>query len=30
MEHSFMPDGFPESMSIEEFRDLIAYLENLK
>jgi putative membrane-bound dehydrogenase-like protein len=30
MEHSLMPDGLPQSMSIEEFRDLIAYLEHLK
>ncbi len=30
MEHSLMPEGLPQSMAIEEFRDLIAYLESLK
>jgi putative heme-binding domain-containing protein len=30
MEHSLMPEGLPQSMAIEEFRDLIAFLESLK
>lgn len=27
---SLMPDGLVEAMSVEDFRDLLAYLENLK
>jgi len=30
MERSLMPDGLPQSMAAEEFRDLIAYLSSLK
>lgn len=30
MELSLMPEGFPEAMAVEEFRDLIAYLHSLK
>ena len=30
MERSLMPDGLPQSMAVEEFRDLIAYLSSLK
>jgi putative heme-binding domain-containing protein len=30
METSLMPDGLPEGMAMEEFRDLVAYLESLR
>ena len=30
MDISFMPTGLPDGMAIEEFRDLLAYLESLK
>ena len=30
MSVSLMPAGLPNSMAIEEFRDLLAYLESLK
>ncbi len=30
MEYSLMPEGLPQTMAIEEFRDLVAYLETLK
>jgi len=30
MEQSLMPDGLHQTMAIEEFRDLIAFLESLK
>ena len=30
MESSVMPDGIPQAMALEEFRDLVAYLESLR
>ena len=30
MEHSLMPEGFPQTMAVEEFRDLIEFLHSLK
>ena len=30
LELSLMPEGFPQAMAVEEFRDLIAYLHSLK
>ncbi|MHC4997164.1 MAG: hypothetical protein ACYTGQ_19160, partial [Planctomycetota bacterium] len=30
MTHSLMPEGLAQTMAIEEFRDLIAYLESLR
>lgn len=30
LEHSLMPEGLPQAMAVEEFRDLIAYLRSLK
>jgi hypothetical protein len=30
MDVSLMPVGLPSGMSMEEFRDLVAYLESLK
>lgn len=30
LETSLMPDGLPDGLAIEEFRDLIAYLESLR
>ncbi len=30
MENSLMPDGLPQGMALEEFRDLVAYLESLR
>ena len=30
MDHSLMPVGLPQTMAIEEFRDLLAFLESLR
>ena len=30
MEHSLMPEGLPQTMAIEELRDLVAFLQSLK
>jgi putative membrane-bound dehydrogenase-like protein len=30
MENSLMPDGLAEGLAVEEFRDLVAYLESLR
>jgi hypothetical protein len=30
METSLMPEGLEQGMAVEEFRDLVAYLESLR
>ena len=30
MDKSLMPEGLPQSVATEEFRDIVAYLESLK